>query len=168
MLAFLCTPCITLAFVHFRCSVVSWRAVILNATFTGHVPLFFAVSVLRKFLQFTKDQNQTNKRKLRVSHPGPPESCFLSHSAMLQSRRNVRDLMYLGFIIVPYPLNAAVLVVLPVCCREPHSPSALSQPQIFGFFLVTRGWIWAGSSVLRPRDAGTDTHLLFFSLDQLY
>ena len=84
---------------------------------------------------------------------------FLSHSAMSQSRRNVRDLMYLGFYHSALSLNAAVLSVLTVCCREPTAPR--HRPSRRFDSLVTPGWIWAGSSVLRPRAAGTDAPVVF-------
>lgn len=92
-LAFLCTRCITLAFfVHFRRSVVPlmWQAVILGAgggdsnshlsccpvfiiiffNFLLYFFFFFTVSVFtsskKKTKKNEKDQNQTNRRKLRV------------------------------------------------------------------------------------------------------
>lgn len=135
------------------CSVVYLTSCNLKKTTTKNILprfLFSLVSVLMKYLKFTKDQKQSNKRKLRGSLSGPPESRLLSHSATSQSSRNVRDLMYLGFIIVPYPYNAAVLVVLTVCCREPTGPPFLHCPSHKFGFLVSGGWIWAASLVSRP------------------
>lgn len=153
MLAFLCTLCITFAFVHFRRSVVPfmWQAVILEKkTLLDMFPCFFAVSVLMKFVKFTKDQNQTNKRKLRVF---PVPQCHVAEQKECQGF-NVPRLYHSAL-----SLNAAVLIVLTVCWREPTAP--LHCPSHRFGFLVTLGWIWAGSSVLRPRDAGTDTPVVF-------
>ncbi|KAG7224040.1 hypothetical protein INR49_015297 [Caranx melampygus] len=44
-------------------------------------------------LKFTKDQKQNQQEEAESEPFGPPESCFLSHSAMLQSRRNVLSLV---------------------------------------------------------------------------
>lgn len=64
------------------------------------IPFLFPFSFSRSLSE--RVSKQTNKQKRTKTKPreGSRER-FLSHSAMLQSRRNVRDLMYLGFIIVP-------------------------------------------------------------------
>lgn len=97
---------------------------------TGHVPLFFTVSVLMKFAKFTKDQNQTNKRKLRVF---PVPQCHVAEQKECQGF-NVPRLYHSAL-----SLNAAVLIVL--CAVE--SPSALSQPQIWlsGDSWLDLGWL---------------------------
>lgn len=65
--------------------------------------------------------------------------------------------MYLGFIIVPY--RKMQLCVSADCGVE--STALLSCSSHTLGFLVTCGWIWAGSFVLRPRD-------MLSSLDQHY
>lgn len=64
-----------------------------------------------------KDQKQTNKRKLRVSHFGHSRAVPQCHVAEQKECQgfNVPRLYHSAL-----SLNAAVLVVLTVWCREPH------------------------------------------------
>jgi len=113
------------------------------------VGFFFlcAVSVVTKSLKLTKDQKQTNKRKLRGERSPAPQ-CHVAEQKECQGF-NVPRLYHSAL-----SFNAAVLVVLTALQRA-HSRAALAQPHI----RLSGGWIWAGSSVLRPRK--TDTPVVF-------
>lgn len=67
--------------------------------------------------------------------------------------------MYLGFIIVPYPYNAAVLVVLTVCCRDcsppRHRPSLTFWLSDGDSWLDLGGLISVESSGCRPLLSGS-------------
>lgn len=108
--------------------------------------------VLMKFLKFTKDQ-KTNQHEGAESEPlGATWELFPVPQCHVAEQKECQGLNVPRLYHSALSLNAAVLVVLTVCCREPTAPLCIVPATHFGF-LVTRGWIWAGSSVLRLRDA---------------
>lgn len=145
-------PVHTLAFVHFRCSVaVIFKNNLMDivSLFFGFIVFFFSLWFELNFSKFTKDQNQTNTRKLRVSHRALTRQLFPVPQCHVAEQKECQGFNVPRLYHSALSLNAAVLVVLTVCCKEPTAP--LHCPSHTFGFLVTRGWIWAGSSVLRPR-----------------
>lgn len=128
----------------------TWRAVISKKQlYWTRSPVFCSFCLKWNFLSSRRTKTKPTRGSWEWAIWGPTQELFPVPQCHVAEQKECQGFNVPRLYHSALSLNAAVLVVLTVCCREPTAP--LHCPSHRFGFLVTRGWIWAGSSVLRPR-----------------